>query len=100
MSDTALKSRFQDKIEWVLNEVSQAGAEADLLVELAKASKEKMLNDALKSPGVDRRVGLEMAETLKGLEVVILPSAGQDGINPLDLNSMVNLFGVSGQDGA
>ena len=69
-------------------------AEANLLVELAKAEKSRIINDALKSPGINRRVGLEMAKTLKGLDMIILPSSGKDGINPLKLDSMIDLFGV------
>ncbi len=72
----------------------QTRAEANLLINLAKAEKDKMMNEAFKSPGIDRRVGLEMAKTLQGLEIIILPSAGQDGLNPLDLDRVVKMFGV------
>ena len=42
-------------------------------------------------------VGLKMAETLKGVEVLILPSDGESGTNPLDLNAMLKRFDVRGQ---
>lgn len=74
--------------------VRKREAEADLLVELAEAEKQRLMNEALKSPGVDRRVGLEMAKTLGGLDMIILPSAGKDGMNPLDVDKVIDLFGV------
>lgn len=75
--------------------VRKRRAEADLLVKIAEAEKSRLINKALQSPGVDRRVGLEMAKALKGLEMVILPSSGEDGLNPLDLNKVITMFGVS-----
>lgn len=69
-------------------------AEADLLVKLAEADRTELKNDALRTAGSDRLVGLEMAKTLKGIEVVILPSDGSSGYNPLDLKESLNLFEV------
>ena len=69
-------------------------AEANLAVKLAEAEKTRLINDANKAIGSDRRVALEMAEVLKGLEVVILPSDGETGFNPLDLDKDMDLFGV------
>ena len=42
-------------------------------------------------------VGLKMAEALEGVELVILPTDGEGGTNPLDLNSMLKRFDVRGQ---
>ncbi len=67
-------------------------AGADLLVSMANAKKSKLRNQALGGPGADRLVALEMADVYKGIEVVILPSDGKDGINPLDLNQTLKLF--------
>jgi hypothetical protein len=69
-------------------------AEADLLVKLAEAKKTQLRNDAFQGAGSDRMVGLKMAEVYKGLEVLILPSDGPNGINPLNLEQMMKLFEV------
>jgi regulator of protease activity HflC (stomatin/prohibitin superfamily) len=69
-------------------------AEADLLVKLAEAEKTRLKNEALKGKGAERMVGLKMADVYKGLDVIILPSDGPKGVNPLDLKSTMNLFDV------
>jgi hypothetical protein len=35
-----------------------------------------------------------MAEVLQGVRVLVLPSDGSDGVNPLDLGSMLKKFEV------
>lgn len=70
-------------------------AEADLLVKLAEAEKVRLRNEALKGEGSEHMVGLKMAEVYKGLDVVILPSDGQNGINPLKLDSAMKMFDVN-----
>ncbi|GAB6909547.1 putative inner membrane protein, band 7 family [Desulfosarcina cetonica] len=69
-------------------------AEADLLVKLAEAEKVRLKNDALKGVGSERMVGLKMADVYKGLDLIVLPSDGQAGVNPLDLNNALKLFDV------
>lgn len=69
-------------------------AEADLLVKLAEAEKVRLKNEALKGKGAERMVGLKMADVYKGLDIVVLPSDGTSGVNPLDLNNALNLFDV------
>ena len=69
-------------------------ANADLLVKLAEAERVRLKNDALKGIGSDRMVGLKMAEAYKGLDLIILPSDGAHGVNPLDLNNTLQLFDV------
>jgi len=69
-------------------------AEADLLVKLAEAERVRLKNEALQGGGSERMVGLKMAEVYKGLDIVILPSDGAAGINPLDLNRTLQLFEV------
>lgn len=69
-------------------------AEADLLVQLAEAKRTELINNAMRSMGADKAVALEMAEVLKGLDLVIIPTGGAGGMNPLDLDSMTDLFGV------
>lgn len=71
-------------------------AEADLLVQLAEAKRTELKNEAMRMAGADRAVAMEMAEVLNGLDVVIVPAGGQGGMNPLDLTSLTELFGVEG----
>ncbi len=74
--------------------VRKTHARADLLIKLAEAKKTELRNTALQGQGSDRMVGLRMAETLNGLETIILPSDGQAGVNPLDLRKTLDLFNV------
>jgi regulator of protease activity HflC (stomatin/prohibitin superfamily) len=74
--------------------VRKKKAEADLLVKLAEAERVRLKNDALKGAGSERMVGLKMADIYKSLDVVILPSDGPGGVNPLDLNNTLRLFDV------
>ena len=53
-----------------------------------------MKNEALKGKGAERIVGLKMADVYRGLDVIILPSDGTSGVNPLDLDNALNLFDV------
>ncbi len=69
-------------------------AEADLLVKLAEAEKVRLKNEALRGKGAERMVGLKMADVYKGLDIIILPSDGPSGVNPLDLNNALELFDV------
>ena len=69
-------------------------AEANLLVKLAEAEKVRLKNEALKGVGSERMVGLKMADVYKGLDLVVLPSDGDRGVNPLDLNNALRLFDV------
>ena len=72
-------------------------AEGRLKVELAKATGTDLENKALRAAGSENLVGLKMAEVLQGVELVILPSDGEGGTNPLDLNAMLKRFDVRGQ---
>jgi regulator of protease activity HflC (stomatin/prohibitin superfamily) len=74
--------------------VRKKRAEADLLVQIAEAKKTQLRNDALQGAGSDRMVGLKMAEVYKGLDVVILPSDGANGVNPLNLEQTLKLLEV------
>jgi regulator of protease activity HflC (stomatin/prohibitin superfamily) len=75
-------------------------AEADLLVKLAEAEKVRLKNDALKGVGSERMVGLKMADVYKGLDLIVLPSDGSAGVNPLDLDNALKLFDVRDKGGA
>lgn len=74
--------------------VRAKSAEADLLVKLAEAEKVSLKNDALKGKGAERMVGLKMADVFKGLDIIVLPSDGKTGVNPLDLDRSLELFDV------
>ena len=69
-------------------------AEANLLVKLAEAEKIHLKNEALKGKGAERMVGLKMANVYNGLDIIVLPSDGPSGVNPLDLDKALKLFDV------
>jgi regulator of protease activity HflC (stomatin/prohibitin superfamily) len=69
-------------------------ANADLQVKLAEAERVRLKNDALKGIGSERMVALKMADVYKGLDVIILPSDGPHGVNPLNLDNALKLFDV------
>jgi regulator of protease activity HflC (stomatin/prohibitin superfamily) len=69
-------------------------AEGKLLVELAEARGTGLENAALQGAGSENMVGLKMADVLKGLRVVVLSSDGANGMNPLDLSSLLRKFEV------
>ena len=64
------------------------------MVKLAEAERVRLKNEALKGIGSERMVGLKMADAYKGLDVIILPSDGPDGVNPLNLDNALQLFDV------
>ena len=72
-------------------------AEADLLVKLSEANKTQLRNTALQGTGSDRMVGLRMAEVYKGLDILVLPSDGPNGVNPLNLEQTMKLLEIKKQ---
>ena len=64
-------------------------AEGDLLVALAEAQGTKLENAALQAQGANNLVGLEMAKVLEGADVIIVPTDGPEGLNPLDLDKLI-----------
>ena len=69
-------------------------AEADLLVRLAEAKGTELESQALRAAGAENLVGLRMAEALKGTQIIVLPSDGEGGTNPLDLQALLKRFDV------
>jgi len=69
-------------------------AEGKLLVELSDAKGTGLENAALQGPGSENLVGLKMANALRGVRVIVLPSDGKDGTNPLDLGDLLRKFQV------
>jgi regulator of protease activity HflC (stomatin/prohibitin superfamily) len=74
--------------------VRRKHADADLLIKLAEAKKTQLRNDALQGAGSDRMVGLKMAEVYRGLQLLVLPSDGAGGVNPLNLEQAMKLLEV------
>jgi regulator of protease activity HflC (stomatin/prohibitin superfamily) len=70
------------------------GAEAKLLVKTAEAEAMQLKNEAMQLLGYDRKVAIEMAKLMEGIECLVIPTGGPQGVNPLDLQSMLKLFGV------
>lgn len=75
-------------------------AEADLLVAQAEAEGVRMENEAMQALGADATVAMRMAEVLEGLDTILLPAGGTDGMNPLDLDQVLRRFGLMLPDGA
>jgi regulator of protease activity HflC (stomatin/prohibitin superfamily) len=69
-------------------------ADGDLLVKLAEAQGTELENQALRGVGSENMVGLRMADALKGTRVIVLPSDGEGGMNPLDLKTLLRRFDV------
>jgi regulator of protease activity HflC (stomatin/prohibitin superfamily) len=72
-------------------------AEGDLLVKLAEAQGTELENQALRGKGSENMVGLRMADALRNTQVIVLPTDGDSGTNPLDLKSMLRRFDVRGE---
>jgi len=74
--------------------VRKREAEADLLIKLAEAEQSRLRNDAMQVQGSDRMVGMRMAEVLQGLEFVVVPTGGENSLNPMNLEGLLEMFGV------
>ncbi len=72
----------------------QRDAEGDLLVKTAQAQGTEMENRALEGAGAQSMVGQRLAEVLKGIRVVVIPSSGQGGTNPLNIGDLLRQFEV------
>ena len=64
-------------------------AEGEKAVELARADGDRWERQALEASGASNVVGLEMAEALKGTEVIMISTTGDSAVNPLDLDSLL-----------
>ncbi len=67
----------------------QLHAEGDKLVALAEAEAIRLRNNALRVQGAENLVGMEMADVLAGTEVIVVPTDGASGVNPLDLDQLM-----------
>ena len=64
-------------------------AEGNKALELALADGAKWERQALEAAGASNVVGLEMAEAMDGVEVIVISTTGASGSNPLDLDSLL-----------
>ena len=69
-------------------------ADGDLLVKLAEAQGTELENQALRGVGSENMVGLRMADALRNTRVIVLPTDGEGGMNPLDLRTLLRRFDV------
>jgi regulator of protease activity HflC (stomatin/prohibitin superfamily) len=69
-------------------------AAGELAVQLAEAEGTRLENEALRGIGAENLVGLKMADVLKGTRIIVVPSDGESGVNPLDLRSALKRFDV------
>lgn len=75
-------------------------AQGYLLKKLAEAKGIELENRAMESSGSEYLVALKMAEVLKGIEVLVLPSNGQVGFNPLNLGRTLSQLTVKVSEAA
>ena len=69
-------------------------AAGQLQVKLAEAEGTRLENAALQGQGSEYMVGLKMADVLKNTKVIVLPTDGPNGTNPLDLKRALERFDV------
>jgi regulator of protease activity HflC (stomatin/prohibitin superfamily) len=74
-------------------------SEGDRVIALAEAEKQRMINVSYEGSGSERLVGLQWARVLSGLETIILPSGGDQGFNPLDLDKLMQQLNLKGLEG-
>jgi regulator of protease activity HflC (stomatin/prohibitin superfamily) len=72
------------------------GAAGELEVRLAEAEGTRLENESLRGKGSENLVGLKMADVFRGTRVIVVPTDGESGINPLDLKSALKRFDIKG----
>ncbi len=87
----AEKAKLEAEAELYERKQKAAG---ELQLKLAEAEGTRLENEALRGTGSEAIVGLKMAEALKGTKVIIVPTDGPGGMNPLDLNGALKRFDV------
>jgi len=73
-------------------------SEANRVLSLAEAEKQRMINEAYQGAGSDRLIGLEWAKVLSGLDTIVLESGGANGFNPLDVEKMMKRLQIKPQE--
>jgi regulator of protease activity HflC (stomatin/prohibitin superfamily) len=69
-------------------------AEGEKEMKLAEAEGTRLESAALQGRGSEFLVGLKMADALKSTKIIIVPTDGENGMNPLDLKSALKRFDV------
>jgi len=64
-------------------------SEANRVLTLAEAEKQRMINEAYQGAGSERLIGLEWAKVLGGLDTIVLQTGGPNGFNPLDVPNLM-----------
>jgi regulator of protease activity HflC (stomatin/prohibitin superfamily) len=64
-------------------------SEANRVMSLAEAEKQRLINNAYQGPGSERLIGLEWAKVLAGLDTIVLESGGPNGFNPLNVPALM-----------
>ncbi len=64
-------------------------SEANKVMALADAEKQRMVNEAYQGTGAERLVGIEWAKVLSGLDTIVLQSGGANGFNPFDVEGLM-----------
>ena len=88
----AEKSNLEAQAE-LYERTQRAEGQKDL--DLAEAEGTRLEALAQQGQGSEYRVGLQMAETLRGTKVIVVPTDGESGTNPLDLKSALKRFDVT-----
>jgi len=70
-------------------------SEANRVISLAEAEKQRMVNNAYQGEGAERLVGLQWAKVLSGLDTIVLESGGPNGFNPLDLDTLLKQLKIN-----
>jgi len=73
-------------------------SEANRVIALAEAEKQRMINEAYQGMGADKLIGLEWAKVLSGLDTIVLESGGPNGFNPLDVEMMMKRLKIKTQE--
>ncbi len=75
-------------------------AEANRVMAMAEAEKQRMINESYQGSGAERLVGLEWAKVLGGLETIVLETGGPNGFNPLNLETLMRQLKLDQQSAA
>jgi regulator of protease activity HflC (stomatin/prohibitin superfamily) len=71
-------------------------SEGEKTVMQAKSEGLGNINSALANRGGTTYVGLEYADVLKGIDLIVLPASGKNGVNPLDLDQTIRQLQPAG----
>ena len=89
---TAEKKKLEAEADLYTRKRQRAAGE--LAVQLAEAEGTRLENEALRGVGAENLVGLKMADVLRGTRIIVVPTDGESGVNPLDLKSALKRFDV------